>query len=239
MQAALVGTALLMGFAGGPHCVAMCGAACSGVIRIVRTPRRGGVAALAGGPSGGLASLAFHAGRVAGYTAAGAVAAVAMQGLGLASEKVAMLRPLWVLLHAAVLVWGVSLAVLGRQPLWAHRVGRALSARLRVLAGSAAGIFATGALWVSMPCGLLYSSLMLAGLSNGPVQGASVMAAFALGSGAALVVAPWLWERLHAGAAVLRKEWGSRMAGALLAALSLQALWMDLGHRIEAWCRVA
>ncbi|HEY9223554.1 MAG TPA: sulfite exporter TauE/SafE family protein, partial [Variovorax sp.] len=29
MQTALLGTALLMGLAGGPHCIAMCGAACA------------------------------------------------------------------------------------------------------------------------------------------------------------------------------------------------------------------
>ncbi|MFI4927611.1 MAG: hypothetical protein ACHP7E_07990 [Burkholderiales bacterium] len=33
MTLTLAGTALLMGLAGGPHCVAMCGAACGGVIR--------------------------------------------------------------------------------------------------------------------------------------------------------------------------------------------------------------
>jgi len=35
MQLALAGAALLMGLAGGPHCVAMCGAASAAVIRIV------------------------------------------------------------------------------------------------------------------------------------------------------------------------------------------------------------
>jgi sulfite exporter TauE/SafE len=207
------------------------------VIQVVRRTDGGGAAALAGGPSGTAASLTFHAGRVAGYAAAGAMAAVAVQSLGLASEKIAALRPLWVLLHVAVLVWGLSLAGLGRQPIWAHRVGRALSARLRPLAGSTAGVLATGALWVSLPCGLLYSALMLAGLANGPLQGASVMAVFALGSGASLVLAPWLWQRLRAGAGAVRKEWGSRIAGALLAGVALQALWMDLGHQIESWCR--
>ncbi|MEO5736925.1 MAG: sulfite exporter TauE/SafE family protein, partial [Variovorax sp.] len=31
MQTALAASAFLMGLAGGPHCVAMCGAACAGV----------------------------------------------------------------------------------------------------------------------------------------------------------------------------------------------------------------
>ncbi|HEY5581133.1 MAG TPA: sulfite exporter TauE/SafE family protein, partial [Rhodoferax sp.] len=31
MQSSLAVTALLMGLAGGPHCIAMCGAACAGI----------------------------------------------------------------------------------------------------------------------------------------------------------------------------------------------------------------
>jgi len=232
MQAALVGTALLMGLAGGPHCVAMCGAACSGVIRLVRAPERGGVAGL-----GCSAPMALHAGRVAGYAVAGAVAAVAVQSLGTASEKIAALRPLWILLHVFVLMWGLSLAALGRQPRLALHAGRALAVRLQPVTRSTAGVLATGALWVLMPCGLLYSALMLAGLASGPVQGAAVMAMFASGSGVSLVLAPWLWQRLRSGANAVRREWGSRIAGALLAAVALQALWIDLSHQIDIWCR--
>lgn len=237
MQTALAGTALLMGLVGGPHCVAMCGAACAGVIRIVRAPAGGGVATLSASPRTLSASVAFHAGRIAGYAAAGAVAAAAVQSVAFASEQVAVLRPLWVLLHVFVLAWGLTLAALGRQPPWAHRIGRSLAARLRPLTGSTAGVLATGALWVSMPCGLLYSALMLAGLANGPAQGAGVMALFAVGSGASLVLAPWLWQRLRSGAGAARKEWGTRLAGGLLAAVALQALWIDLSRQIEIWCR--
>jgi len=237
MQTALLGSALLMGLAGGPHCVAMCGAACAGVIRIVRAPEGGAATLTALATHGQGAALAFHAGRVASYAAAGAIAAVAMQGIAIASERVAAMRPFWVLLHVAVLVWGLSLALLGRQPVWAHRAGRTLQARLRPLTGSPAGVLATGALWVLMPCGLLYSALMLAALADGPVQGAMVMAGFAAGSAVWLVAAPWLWQRLGAGAGVARKEWGSRVAGALLAAVALHALWTDLGRQIELWCR--
>jgi sulfite exporter TauE/SafE len=234
MQTALASTALLMGLVGGPHCVAMCGAACSGVIRIARAPANG-VAVLATGTRP--VSMVFHAGRIAGYAAAGALAAAAVQSLAFASEQVAALRPLWVLLHVFVLAWGLVLAALGRQPLWAHGIGRALSMRLRPLTGSPGGLLVTGALWVSMPCGLLYSALMLASLANGPLQGASVMALFAAGSAVSLVLAPWLWQRLRLGVGIARKEWATRIAGGLLAAVALQALWTDLSHQIELWCR--
>jgi sulfite exporter TauE/SafE len=236
MQEVFFGSALLMGLAGGPHCVAMCAAPSAGVIRLVRVPE-GAAAGVNCGGSSGSGTLAFHAGRIAGYAAAGAVAAVAMQSVGLASERVAALRPLWVLLHVAVLFWGLSLAVLGRQPLWAHRIGGVLSARLRLFSGSPFGLLAVGALWVSMPCGLLYSALMLAALASGPAQGAAVMAVFAAGSGLSLILAPWLWERIRTGGVgAARKEWGGRIAGGLLVAVALHAVWADLSHQIEIWC---
>ncbi|RYZ09595.1 MAG: sulfite exporter TauE/SafE family protein, partial [Comamonadaceae bacterium] len=94
MQSALAASALLMGLAGGPHCVAMCGAACAGVIRIARAE-----------PTGVAPSLWLHAGRIGGYAVAGALAATVVGGLGLASEQVAVLRPVWMLLHAFVLAW--------------------------------------------------------------------------------------------------------------------------------------
>ena len=237
MQLALAGTALLMGLAGGPHCAAMCGAACAGVIRIVRAPAGGGTATLAGAGRSIPAAVVFHAGRIAGYAAAGAAAAATVQGLASASDQIAALRPLWVMLHVFVLAWGLLLAALGRQPLWAHHIGRALAARLRPLSGISLGVLATGALWVSMPCGLLYSALLLAGLGNGPLEGAGVMALFAVGSGVSLVLAPWLWRYLRRGFGTSHGEWGTRVAGALLAAVALQALWIDLSHQIDIWCR--
>lgn len=236
MQTALAGTALLMGLAGGPHCVAMCSAACAGVIRVVRAPPGGGVASLAPA-TGATRTLAFHAGRIAGYATGGAIAATAVQGLALASEQVMALRPLWVLLHVFVFVWGVVLAAMGREPVWVHRVGGFLAARLRPFTGSTGGVLATGTLWVSMPCGLLYSALMLAALGNGPMEGAALMALFAIGSGLSLVLAPWVWQSLRQGKlGPARKEWGTRLAGVLLAGVALQAVWMDLARQIEIWC---
>jgi sulfite exporter TauE/SafE len=211
MQTALVGTALLMGLAGGPHCVAMCGAACAGVI-------------------------AFPAGRAASYALGGAIAASAVQSLALVSEQVAALRPAWLLMHIFVFAWGLVLAVWGRQPLWAHGLGRWLVRGLKPLAGSSWRVLATGAVWVGMPCGLLYSALMLAALGNGPLEGAAVMAAFAAGSAVSLLLAPWLWRHLRNGIGPVRREWGTRTAGALLAAVALQAVWHDLSRQIAIWC---
>jgi sulfite exporter TauE/SafE len=257
MQAALAGTALLMGLAAGPHCVAMCGVASASVIRIVRTPSatapamastaahsttalrsHGSVAGLDASPRTLPAAVTFHLGRLASYAAAGALAATTVQGLALASGQVAALRPLWMLLHVFILAWGLLLAASGRQPLWATRAGHRATALLRTPRGGLPGLLAAGALWVAMPCGLLYSALMLAALGNGPFEGAALMASFAGGSALSLLLAPWLWRRLRDGTGVLLSQArGNRLAGALLAAVALQAIGMDLWQHIEAWCR--
>ncbi|AVQ85684.1 MULTISPECIES: sulfite exporter TauE/SafE family protein [unclassified Variovorax] len=234
MQGALAGAAFVMGLAGGPHCVAMCGAASSAVIRIVplaSTAQHGAMATFA-------APGAFQLGRFASYAAAGAVAAASVDSLALASTQVAALRPLWVLLHVFVFAWGAMLAATGRQPLWAQRIGRSLETRLRSHAGGTwLGVLATGLLWVALPCGLLYSALMLAGMANGALEGAALMALFAAGSGISLLVGPWLWQRLRLAGGRTRQAWGARLAGVLLAAVAVQALWSDLVRQIEAWCR--
>lgn len=240
MFSALSLSAVLMGLAGAPHCVAMCGAACGA---LTQTP--GGAGSRADGAHAMVflragaqtRPLALHLGRVAGYVAAGGLAAAAAQGLGEASTSLAALRPLWVLAHAAIFAWGLLLAVAGRQPLWSGRLGSWLAGRLRQLTQTSAGLFATGLLWTSMPCGLLYSALLLATLADGAVQGAAVMLLFALGSTAALLVAPWAWERLRGADALLRGPLGTRFAGLLLAVAGGHAVWADLQGQIAQWCR--
>lgn len=226
MSSTLAVTALLMGLAGGPHCAAMCGAACSGVIRGAGArPVRG--------------MLGFQLGRLAGYSLAGAAAGGAVQSLAWLASNAAALRPVWTLFHLAVLAWGLSLVMLARQPAWVDSAGRSLWARVRPLAQGRGGLVATGALWVFMPCGLLYSALLVASLSGGLLQGAFSMALFALGSGVSLGLFPGVLARLRQMGNRLRSDWGTRAAGALLAGAAGWALWMDLAHRVAEWCGLA
>jgi sulfite exporter TauE/SafE len=226
MSISLALTALLMGLAGGPHCAAMCGAACAGVIR--------GTSAR---PVRGMA--AFQLGRLGGYALAGAIAGGAVQSLAWLASNAAALRPVWTLFHLAVLAWGLTLVMLARQPAWVDSAGRSLWARMRPLAQARGGLVATGALWVFMPCGLLYSALLIASLSGGPLQGAFSMTLFALGSGVSLGLFPGVLAKLRQMGNRLRGDWGTRAAGALLAAAAGWALWMDLAHRVAEWCGLA
>jgi len=235
MQKTLALTALLMGLAGGPHCLAMCGAACAGIGRAAQKQT---------GRQGTSAMLLFQLGRIIGYSALGALAATTMQGVGWLSTQSAMFRPLWTLLHIMAFMVGVLLLWRGEQPIWLEGFGRtiwrrvqALTAHLKLRNG---GAVLLGLLWALMPCGLLYGALLVAALSNSPLEGAGVMALFALGSAVVLTIGPWVWLRLRGVPTMDGRSgaWGVRLAGAALAASSGWALWMGLVEYQAPWCLV-
>jgi sulfite exporter TauE/SafE len=179
--------------------------------------------------------LAFQLGRLAGYSLLGAVAAASVQGLGWLTTQSAAIRPVWTLLHLAALVLGLLLMLQARQPMWLDEAARQLWAKVRLFnqRWGRAAPWMVGGLWAFMPCGLLYSALMVAALTSQPLEGAATMALFALGSSLSLWAGPWLFFRL--------KTWGDgtggvRLAGFALAAVSAGALWMGLVRDQAPWC---
>ena len=84
-----------------------------------------------------------------------------------------------------------------------------------------------------LPCGLLYSALLVAALSSSVLEGATVMALFALGSGVSLMAGPWLWLRWRRHGS---GQWAIRLAGLALCVTSVWALWMGLAHGTAPWC---
>lgn len=230
MQTGLAWTAFLMGLAGGPHCLGMCGAACGGIVRFAGAKPRTGL-------------FKFLLGRLLGYALAGALAAFAVQNLAWLTTQTGALRPLWTLFHVAALVWGGVLLFTARQPVWVDGMGRSFWSRLRPrLQGSGSGdawVMGIGAAWALMPCGLLYSALLVASLSGGAGEGALSMALFAAGSSLSLAVGPWLWLRLQAWRDPRRQAWSMRAAGAALTAVAVWALVHDLDPRFVDYCRSA
>lgn len=249
MSATLVWTALLMGLAGGSHCLIMCAAPCAAVT---------GAGTQSGSPEPVAATavvrqvqpiqwqsakpvltrqIAYHLGRVAGYASMGALAAVAFQSLGWATQHSAALRPLWTLAHVAVLAWGLMMLLRARQPAWVEAAGRTVWAKVRPVVTRPGGVFVTGFLWSLMPCGLLYSALLVAALSTNAAQGALAMAAFALGSGLWLWAGPWAWGALLRKLDRRRADWGTRLGGGLLCGVAVWALWQDLIVRPSLICQ--
>ncbi len=220
MQWPLLLTAFVMGLAGGPHCIAMCGAACGSIAQ----------------GNGRHAAWQFQAGRLLGYSSLGAVAAASVSLLAWFSSQTSALHPVWTFFHVAVLSWGLVLLAYARQPIWVDHAGRRIWLYVRQLAQVRGGVMLTGMLWAFLPCGLLYSAVLVASLSGSPLQGALSMAAFALGSSFSLLLGPWLWIRLKKGSRMLTESHSMRFAGLILTVAASWAIWMDLAHQSRVFC---
>lgn len=155
-----VDVALLFGVANALHCAAMCGP-------------------FAVASSGGALSItSFLGGKLFAYLFVGAVAGAAGSVLSDAVSSVSEVLSL--LTGAAMIVAG--LAAWFRAPASGHATWMR---RLPNLPGP----FALGALTGLLPCGVLALAALRALTLGGPVHGALFMAAFALGTAPALVVA--------------------------------------------------
>lgn len=217
MQLSLTYSALIMGIAGGPHCVAMCGAAC-GALSQSNTR---------------FSITGYHFGRLCGYALLGAIATFAIQSIAWLSGYSKVLHPLWTFFHVFIFFWGVVLLTMGRQPVWVDRIGGGIWQQVKKLSQFSHGHFYIGMLWALMPCGLLYSALIMASFNAEPIGGAISMAAFALGSSLSLLLAPWAWLKFKTKVV---EPYGMRLAGIFLSVASGWAIWMDVMHQNKIWC---
>ncbi|MDZ4295598.1 MAG: sulfite exporter TauE/SafE family protein [Hydrogenophaga sp.] len=211
-----------MGIVGGPHCVAMCGAACAGISR-------------AAGERSTRALWTFQFSRMLGYSLFGAFAAGSVQGLAVLGTNTIAIRPVWTMFHAAAFLLGLALIWQARQPAWIDSLGQSLWRKARPVLtrlGPRAPIV-LGVGWAFMPCGLLYSALLVASLSANVFEGAAIMALFSLGTSISLTAAPWLLLRLRGGQS---GAWAIRLAGLALALTSGWALWMGLTNPTGLFC---
>lgn len=234
MNASLLATAAVMGLVGGPHCLAMCGAACVGISRWSSQTSLTPV-------------VFFQLGRLIGYAALGAVAAASMQAFGWMTVHSAALRPVWSMVHIAATLIGLMLLIRAEQPVWLSKAANGIWHKLsspeqrQTLRRQPFGPLLLGLVWAFLPCGLLYSALLVALLSGSAVEGAAVMSCFAVGGAIMLILAPWLWSRLERVniAKVNVSNAGVRLAGLALAVSSGWALWMGLVEQQAPWCNVS
>lgn len=226
-----------MGLVGGPHCLLMCAAPCS-VVTGTKPANADKVIVIHGLQRWQwLRTSMFHLGRIAGYAVLGAVAAVAMESLAWLTSRTTALQQLWALMHVAVMAWGLAMVVQARQPVWLECAGRSVWVWAQPLMSAPGGSLVAGFAWALMPCGLLYSAVLVAALSGGAWQGALSMAAFAAGGAVWLLAGPWLWRLGQSHVNALRAQWGTRVAGLMLIGVASWALWMDWVYKPSLWCR--
>ena len=200
MEFAIAPALLLVGLASGAHCVGMCG----GIVAAFSAPQP-----LVPAAALWRRQLAFNAGRISSYAAAGALAGLLGAGAYALGAQAGQ-QLLQVAASVLLILVGLYLAGASRAAAWLERLGVPLWRRLQPVAVRLrAHSFAAGLVWGWVPCGLVYGALATAATAGNPAGGALAMAAFGLGT------LPWL---LGTGALALRlRAWRAAMGGLVLA----------------------
>jgi sulfite exporter TauE/SafE len=206
----MYGTLLISGLLGSlGHCLGMCGPL---MVMVGLQLKARGAAALP-------AHLLYHGARITVYAALGAVigGVGSLLGVGSGLSHVAGIASL--VLGASVILFG--LGYLGWLPLgrldapgeWLSKaMGRAIQQ------GGSRGIVLLGALNGLLPCGLVYSALLMTAASGGPIPGAVGMVLFGVGT-----LPPLLVVGLGTGAlGVWLRQTLVRVAGAFIVLVGLQ-----------------
>lgn len=169
--------AFLTGLLGGVHCAGMCG----GIVGAFSLQLPG---------SGPRLSLQFAAnfGRVASYVLAGVIAGT----LGSTSAFLSHIFPaekiLYVIANLVLIALGLHLAGVWAGVLVLERAGGGVWRRLQPLFKNLLPIrsvrqaFGAGMVWGWLPCGLVYSVLIMALAAGSAVKGGATMLAFGLGT---------------------------------------------------------
>ena len=221
--------AWLMGLAASGHCLLMCGgiAGASGVVAMPGHDRRQPLHWL----------LASQLGRITSYSLAGLLAGGVLGGFVALFDLEAIRIGLRVLTALALALAAAVVAGWLRDPgrgpgalVWRY-IGP-LARRLLPLR-SALGAFGFGMIWGWMPCGFVYSVLVVAALAADPWRAAAIMALFGLGTLPAMLALAAGVSRLPRLSPGMRSR---QLVGALLlgcAALTLASPWLPIhgaGH---------
>ncbi|HNT39547.1 MAG TPA: sulfite exporter TauE/SafE family protein [Rubrivivax sp.] len=185
--------ALLLGLAASGHCLVMCGGLSAAL----------GMATARGadGRPRALLLVTYQLGRTSSYALAGLLLAGTLGAIVGAMDSETLRRLLRALSAAALLL--AALVAFGhvRDPGGAG-LGQRLWRRLAPLGrrllpvASMPRAFAFGMVWGWMPCGFVYTVLVIATLQGDALYGAATMAAFGLGTLPAMLVAAFGAQRL-------------------------------------------
>lgn len=214
--------ALLLGLAASGHCLVMCGGISAALG--IATARR------ADGRPRALLLIGYQLGRATSYTLAGLLLGGALGALIGVLDIEAVRRALRAL-SAVALLFG-ALVAFGRLRDPGFGIGHRLWQRIAPLGRrllpvtSLPSAFAFGMVWGWMPCGFVYTVLLIAALQGDALRGAMTMAVFGIGTLPSMFLAAFGAQRFAGFSA---RPAARRIAGfALLAsaALTLAGPWL-------------
>jgi sulfite exporter TauE/SafE len=212
-----ISAAFLLGLAASGHCLAMCGGLTAAL--------GAATARTADGRMRPILLLGYQLGRISSYALAGLLFSGALGGV-IALLDLEVVRVLLRSLAALALLLG-ALVAFGRVDDSGPTLGHALWRRLAPLGrrflpiDSLPRALAFGMVWGWMPCGFVYTVLLIATLQQSAARGAVTMAAFGLGTAPALLLASFASRRfVHLMAAPAAR----RIAGSVLLICALVTL---------------
>lgn len=223
-------TALTAGVLGSTHCLGMCGGIAGALGVSARAASRSTAGAVA-------LTTTFNLGRLVGYAIIGAVAGLLGGGLGAAVDLPAWAAVARGITGALMIMIGLQIAF--RWPLLrfieeagGHFWTRLAPAARRLLpVRSPARALALGMLWGWLPCGLVYSMVLMALVAGDVGRSALIMAAFGLGTLPAMTLTGLAATRfrLTTGRPLVRG-----LGGALLIVFGLWTALVPLRHSGDA-----
>lgn len=231
---------------GSVHCIGMCGGVVSAfsassvrrVIPIAGGGSQGTALARADMLDEGLRVLAYNAGRLSSYAAAGAIAG----GIAQSARALAFMSSLQLILYwlANLMLVALGLHLMGawRGLAYLESAGQLVWRRVQALTGSLLPVdtsgkaFALGGLWGWVPCGMVYSVLLSAMLSGSAGNGAAIMLAFGAGTLPMLLGLGMAGTRLHQ---LARSSRVRTAVGLLVLAFGLLGLMRAAGGMMPEW----
>ncbi len=222
----LLSAALLAGLVGSAHCLGMCGGL-SGLFAVnahvlslrKQLPR----------------ALLYNAGRIVSYAVLGII--VASVGTVIVKAAPPLAIGIRLLSGIVIILVGLKVAFDLRALNMLERMGASLWSRIAphakglVPADTAPKAFGLGLVWGWLPCGLVYSVLLIAATSAQPVAGAATMVVFGLGTLPAMLMTGLGAARLSSA---LRRR-GTRIGlGVLIIVMGIATVAMPLGRLLPS-----
>ncbi|MBT4182867.1 MAG: sulfite exporter TauE/SafE family protein [Nitrosomonadales bacterium] len=208
----------MMGFFGGPHCIAMCGGVCNFFINQSKSK-----------------FFLFQLGRLLGYGLLGFVAALTLNSIYEFFQYSLYLRPIRIFFHLSIIIWGGYLIIYLQQPPVFKTFSVNSSRLLNTLKFHNINPFILGILWSLMPCALLYTALIMATMASSAAQGFFIMIAFGVGTLFALISLSFIWiifknkAKSYEGICI-------RFAGIILVTCSIWGMLMTLKLDKNLFC---
>lgn len=217
--------AFIAGVTGSAHCLVMCGGIAGALGMRARTLGQSA-------PLAFVHSLLYQTGRIGSYAMAGAIVGAFGAVIQAAMGWLPIAATLRVLAGLLLVMLGLQLLLQLRllQPL--EHLGAMLWRRIAPLAQRTQGhgllqTLVLGAIWGWLPCGLIYSMLLLGALGGTATHGAMIMLAFGAGTLPSMLSSSLLASQLTRFVALR----GMRMAaGLLMLLLGCWTMWAAVHH---------